>query len=233
MDRICASDIESAYGRKKVLRQVTVAASAGQCVGIVGANGCGKSTLLGILAGMRPASGGTVYFDGIPVRGRQKAALFRRYTGYVPQEDNLIQELSVMDNLCLWHTDKERLLMELEQGFLHMLGLKDMCPVKVKKLSGGMKKRVSIGCAMAGSPPILLLDEPSAALDLPGRAEVKKYLTAYKKAGGTILLATHEESELDICDKIYALFDGVSREIDRMLRGEALVSEFKKGRHGI
>ena len=233
MDRICASDIESAYGRKRVLRQVTVTASAGQCVGIVGANGCGKSTLLGILAGMRRPSGGTVFFDGMPARGKQGAAMFRHYTGYVPQEGNLIPELSVMDNLCLWHMDKEKLLWELEQGFLHMLGLKEMCPVKVKKLSGGMKKRVSIGCAMAGNPPILLLDEPSAALDLPGRTEVKKYLEAYKSAGGTILLATHEESELDICEKVYALSGGISREIDRKLRGEALVSEFEKGRNGV
>ncbi len=233
MERICASGIESAYGRKKVLRQVTVSASAGQCVGIVGANGCGKSTLLGILAGMRKASGGTVFFDGTPARGRQGAALFRRFTGYVPQEGNLIPELSVMDNLCLWHTDKEQLIFELEHGFLHLLGLKEMCPVKVKKLSGGMKKRVSIGCAMAGNPPILLLDEPSAALDLPGRTEVKRYLETYKNAGGAILLATHEESELDVCDKVYALVDGKSREIDRKLRGEALVSEFKKRQNGI
>ncbi len=102
MERICASGIESAYGRKKVLNKVNLSADAGQCVGIVGANGCGKSTFLNILAGLRSADKGMIAFDGKPAQGKQGSRLFREYTGYVPQESNLIEELSVRDNLLLW-----------------------------------------------------------------------------------------------------------------------------------
>ena len=92
MERICATGIESAYGRKKVLKGVNLSAEAGQCVGIVGANGCGKSTLLNILAGLRRADRGMIAFDGAVAdciaekrQRRQKDGeqLFIRYTGYV------------------------------------------------------------------------------------------------------------------------------------------------------
>ncbi len=225
MERICASGIESAYGRKKVLNKVNLSADAGQCVGIVGANGCGKSTFLNILAGLRSADKGMIAFDGKPAQGKQGSRLFREYTGYVPQESNLIEELSVRDNLLLWYRDKAVLEWELQEGFLKLLGISEMCRIKAGNLSGGMKKRVSIGCALAGRPSVLLLDEPGAALDLPGKARVRKYLTMFKEMGGTVVVATHEESELDICDRIYALSGGECREIGRALRGEALMRQ--------
>lgn len=225
MERLQAVDITSSYGKKKVLCGVNITAGAGQCVGIVGTNGCGKSTLLNILAGLRKADGGEIYFDGNPARGRQ---IFISYAGYVPQESNLIPELSVMDNLRLWYEDAAALGQSLEQGFLRALGVDKMCKLKAGKLSGGMKKRVSIGCALAGNPPVLLLDEPDAALDLPGKAEIRKYLCMYKQMGGTVLLATHDEADLDLCDRVFALCGGVSRELDRTLRGEALLHQIKE-----
>ena len=234
MERICATGIESAYGRKKVLRGVNLAAKAGQCIGIVGANGCGKSTLLNILAGLRRADRGMIAFDGVVAdciaekgqrRQKEGEQLFIRYTGYVPQENTLIQELNVKDNLLLWYRDEEVLKRELAEGFLGMLGLSEICAKRAGKLSGGMKKKVSIGCALAGNPPVLLLDEPGAALDLPAKAKVREYLLYYKSRGGAVVLATHEETELDICDKLYALKEGYSREIDKSLRGDALLAE--------
>lgn len=225
MERIQAVDIASSYGRKKVLCGVNIAAGAGQCVGIVGTNGCGKSTLLNILAGLRKADRGDIYFDGNPAKGRQT---FIRYAGYVPQEGNLIAELSVMDNLRLWYQDARALKQSLEQGFLSVLGVDKMCRLKAGRLSGGMKKRVSIGCALAGNPPILILDEPDAALDLPGKADIRKYLCMYRQMGGTILLATHDEIDLELCDRVFALNRGVSKEIDRALRGEDLLNQIKE-----
>ena len=219
MERLLVSGLESAYGQKKVLCGVDMSAQAGQCIGIVGANGCGKSTLLHILSGQKRVDSGRVLFDGQPATNR----LFIQYTGYVPQECCLIEELSVQDNLLLWYEKKEALQYALEEGLLHRLGIESMLKMRVGRLSGGMKKKVSIACALAGNPPVLLLDEPGAALDLPGKMEVKEYLSHYKAVGGTIILATHEESELDICDKIYALYKGKSKEIDRSLRGEALI----------
>ena len=220
MERIQAVNITSAYGKKRVLCGVNLSAGAGQCVGIVGTNGCGKSTLLNILSGLRKVDEGEIYFDGIKVQGRKE---FVDHVGYVPQESNLIPELSVMDNLRLWYKDANALRQSMEQGFLKALGIDSMCRLKTGKLSGGMRKRVSIGCALSGNPPILILDEPDAALDLPGKAEIRKYLGMYKQMGGTILIATHDEADLALCDRIYALNRGTSAEIDRSLRGEALL----------
>ena len=71
-----------------------------------------------------------------------------------------------------------------------------------------MKKRLSIGCSIAKNPEILLLDEPSAALDLIAKENIASYLRAFKEKGGTLLLTTHDESELALCDQIYILKDG-------------------------
>lgn len=204
---------------------MSITADAGQCVGIVGTNGCGKSTLLNILSGLRKADEGDIYFDGTRAQGRQP---FVRFVGYVPQESNLIPELCVMDNLRLWYQDAGMLQQSLEQGFLRVLGVDRMCRMRAGKLSGGMKKRVSIGCALAGNPPVLILDEPDAALDLPGKADIRRYLGMYKQMGGTILLATHDEIDLELCDRVYALNRGRSKEIDRALRGEELLNEIKE-----
>lgn len=225
MERLQAVNIASSYGRKKVLCDVSITADAGQCVGIVGTNGCGKSTLLNILSGLRKADEGDIYFDGTRAQGRQP---FVRFVGYVPQENNLIPELCVMDNLRLWYQDAGMLQQSLEQGFLRVLGVDRMCRMRAGKLSGGMKKRVSIGCALAGNPPVLILDEPDAALDLPGKADIRRYLGMYKQMGGTILLATHDEIDLELCDRVYALNRGRSKEIDRALRGEELLNEIKE-----
>lgn len=219
MERVAAKNIFSSYGKKQVLKGVSFFVDAGECVGIVGENGCGKSTLFNILAGLKKADSGEISFD----TGKSPA----KCVGYVPQEGSLMNELSVLDNLSLWYRDKAELRRSLQEGFLKELGVDEMCRMRVGKLSGGMKKRVSIGCALAGNPPILILDEPDAALDLVGKAEIRGYLSEYKKRGGTILLATHEESDLALCDRVYALHNGKSREIDRALRGEALIKEMK------
>lgn len=228
MERLQAVNIVSSYGRKRVLSDVNITAKTGQCVGVVGTNGCGKSTLFNILSGLRKADSGEIFFDGQRAAGRGGGQLFKAYVGYVPQENNLIPELCVLDNLRLWYRDAKVLKQELEQGFLHELGIDQMCHLKAARLSGGMKKRVSIGCALAGNPPILILDEPDAALDLPGKADIRKYLNMYRQLGGTIILATHDEIDLDLCDKVYALKRGVSREINKTLRGEALLYQISK-----
>ena len=223
MERVVADGIVSAYGRRVVLNGVSLSAGAGQCVGIVGANGCGKSTLLNILSGLRDADRGEIFFDG----ARADRRTYKSYTGYVPQESNLISELSVKDNLLIWYRDRRSLEHEINEGFLKTLGIDKMCRMKAGRLSGGMKKRVSIACAMAGKPPVLILDEPDAALDLPAKADIRGWLSGYRQSGGTILIATHEESDLDICDRIYALKGGGCREIDASLRGEKLLYEIQ------
>lgn len=239
---ITVTDITSAYGRKQILKGASFTANRGECVGIVGANGCGKSTLLSVLAGtLKPKSGEVLYYGrtawsdsngaGREARGRVSGMrggreVIRQMTGYVPQENPLIPELTVYDNLRLWYPDKKKLEQELAQGFLSLLGIGEYRNRQVSKLSGGMKKRVSIGIAMAGMPPILLLDEPSAALDLICKEDIRKYLQAYLARKGTVVITTHEESELDLCHKLYVMKDGRLWQADRQLRGEALVRMF-------
>ena len=123
MERILVSDIVSSYGRRKVLNGVNICAHQGQCVGIVGANGCGKSTFFNILAGLRKADSGEIFFDGQKADKKNCKKLFNTYTGYVPQENNLIPELTVKDNLMIWYKDKVLLENELKNGFLQQFGI--------------------------------------------------------------------------------------------------------------
>ncbi len=224
MERFSTKGIQSSYGRKQVLKDITISGNPGECICIVGENGCGKSTLLNILAGLKKADGGIICFEGKEARD---AKTFRDILGYVPQDNNLIPELSVRDNLLLWYPGKNELVKALSEGILHKLGIEDFLYKKVSKLSGGMKKKVSIACALAGEPKILLLDEPGAALDLPGKEELRHYLLAYKQIGGTIILATHEEADLSVCDRIYALKGGTAVPLDPQLRGTALMQCIK------
>lgn len=222
MNLITASHIQSAYGKKHVLTDVNVEIGQGSCVGIIGANGCGKSTLLAILAGMRTPAGGSIFYCGREVSGKADRKNYRRVVGYVPQSSILIPELTVWDNLLLWYVDKKRLRQELETGFLGELGLGEMCKMKVRQLSGGMEKRLSIGAALAGRPGTLILDEPSAALDMPGKRDVRMYLEKFRQQGGTVIFTTHEESELELCDRLYVLAGGECREADPQGKGVML-----------
>ena len=199
------SHICKSYRRHQVLRDISFAAHSGQCIGILGANGSGKSTLLSILAGIQSPDSGSFTIDGMDMFADKTARA--SLVGYVPQGTPLLEELSARDNLRLWY-DKETLQTELERGILAMLGIPEFLNKPVKKLSGGMKKRLSIGCAMAGRPPVVLLDEPTAALDLACKQAISAYLQTYKRSGGILLLTTHEESELALCDAWYIIKDG-------------------------
>ena len=224
MKMIEIENLISAYGRKKVLQGVTFSCERGECIGIIGPNGCGKSTLLSTMAGvLRPLSGTIRYYGKDALQNR---VVFQKMTGYVPQENPLMPELSVYDNLRLWYPDKAELEKELEEGFLQILGIPEFVGKNVSKLSGGMKKRVSIGIALSGMPPVLILDEPSAALDLVCKEDIKRYLQIYLERKGTVVITTHEESELSLCSSLYVMKDGKLVQVDKSLRGSALTAQF-------
>ncbi|MBO5891634.1 MAG: ABC transporter ATP-binding protein [Oscillospiraceae bacterium] len=198
--------IAKKFKRKQVLRDICLEARSGTCIGILGANGCGKSTLLSILAGIQSCNGGSFLCDGVDLlKDNKKRA---ELVGYVPQGTPLIEELTAKDNLLLWY-DKKTMKEQLSDGVLALLGIGEFLSVPVSKMSGGMKKRLSIGCAMAKEPPILLLDEPTAALDLSCKQSIASYLRHYKQSGGLLLLTTHDVLELDLCDAWYIIRDGV------------------------
>ncbi len=200
-------DIQKSYGRKTVLRGVSFGAERGEAVGIVGANGSGKSTLLRVLAGVLKPRSGEFLWEGVDLL-RSRAAL-ERTVAYVPQGTPLIDELSALDNLRLWY-DAQALRSSLAQGMLRELGIPEFLKTPAAKLSGGMRKRLSIGCAIARDPQILLLDEPTAALDLAARERLLDYFSSFRARGGLILLATHDLRELETCSRCYMLRGGVA-----------------------
>ena len=94
------------------------------------------------------------------------------------------------------------------------MGLGNYYNVTVSKLSGGLKKRLSIACAICSDPAVLIMDEPGAALDINGKRDIWQYMNDYKNNGGTIILASHEESELKLCDRLYIMKNGKLYETD-------------------
>lgn len=224
MDNIIlkVENIRKSYGRHKVLKGAGFACRAGQCIGIAGANGSGKSTLLSVIAGIQKPDEGTVTAYGVDLQ--KNKSYISRCIGYVPQENPLIEDLSVMDNLKLWYCDSPwDLKTELESGFLKKLGINEYQKKAVRKLSGGMKKRVSIAIAVHNKPGILLLDEPGASLDLLAKKIIRDYLKWYISTGGTVIIVTHDNEELDMCDALYVVSEGRLIETDRSLRGEELL----------
>ena len=215
--------IRKNYGKKAVLKDVSLTVEGGKCVGILGGNGCGKSTLLSILAGVQPADGGAfVYKDkDLFSYPRQRAQL----VGYVPQGTPLIEELTAKDNLSLW-CSKERMQAELDHGVFKLLGIDEFLKVPVSKMSGGMKKRLSIGCSIAHDPPVLLLDEAMAALDISCKQKIFDYIGMHKQRGGIVMLVTHDVMELELCDEWYILKDGVVHPFNYTGDTAALVRSF-------
>ena len=205
MATITIQNIRKGYRNKPVLQDVSFAAKSGDCVGVLGGNGTGKSTLLRTLAGVIRADGGQFLwneFDLLRDEARRSA-----FVGYVPQGTPLLQELTAKDNLRLWY-DGAALEQSLDSGVLKLLGVDQFLKTPVCKMSGGMKKRLSIGCAVAHDPRILLLDEPSAALDLVCRERILDYLEAFRKRGGIVILSSHDVQEIGVCSARYLLRGG-------------------------
>lgn len=204
---ITVSNIAKSYGKKKILQDVSLTAAAGEMLVIVGRNGCGKSTLLKILAGaITPDSGELNYFGQNPLKDKR---VFRERCGYVPQENPLMEELSVIDNLRLWGYDRRH----PDNVLLEQFELSDILKTKVSKLSGGMKRRVSLACGVIEHPNVLILDEPTAALDIYYRDEMLQWLKKYQSNSGIVIMTTHEESEIMDADRCYLMNNGELIEI--------------------
>lgn len=216
------SNIRKKYGRRTILANISFNVEQGDCVAIVGANGCGKSTLLGILSGAHKPDEGRITCFGKDLTRESK--FFSQKIGYVPQENPLMDKLSVYDNLRFWYCDsKKDLKKDLESGIPAMFGLDFYRDYSVDKLSGGMKKRLSIACALAKDPPVLILDEPGASLDIICKEDIKNYLKSYLSSGGTVIITSHEDAELSICNRMFLLQNGVLAELPDKPVGGALM----------
>ncbi len=224
---LTAEGIYKRYGRREVLKGLDLSVAPGTCAGIIGGNGCGKTTLLSILAGTSKANKGRVCLDNKTLRRNSKA--YGEAVAYVPQENPLIGELTVRDNLLLWYKgDKKAMTEDLETGAAALLGVKPMLMRTVDKLSGGMKKRISIACALAGHGRYLILDEPGAALDMECKADIRRYLKTYMASGGAVILTSHEIAELSVCTRLYVLRNGRLEEINNHLSEQEFIRLMQK-----
>lgn len=216
-------NINKNFGTHEVLKDVNFTVAPGDCIGIIGANGSGKTTLLSIICGLQTSKSGKIIVDGKDITSSKNIT---SYISYVPQENPLIEELSAMDNLRLWYrgsrTDLEK---ELKEGILNVLGIDKYIHKTVSKMSGGMKKRLSIGIALLEKPSLLIMDEPSAALDISGKYEIKEYMKYFtEKLNGSIIVVSHDQNELSICNKLLLLKDGHISEISNSLSDAELIN---------
>lgn len=211
------NEIYKEYKRKKVLQGASLRVEPGSCVGIVGGNGSGKTTLLSILAGALKADAGSIVYNGREVTADR--SFYSAGVAYVPQENPIIEELTVKDNLRLWYRGR------IPEPFT-MLGLQEVMRMPAGKLSGGMKKRLSIACALSNQAPVLILDEPGAALDLACKADIQEYLRGYRDRGGIVILTSHEMEELVLCDRMYVLRHGKADEIKTGLSAKELIASW-------
>ncbi len=217
--------IAKKYGKKQILTDISFQAEKGKCIGIIGANGCGKSTLFRILAGAEKADGGSVFVNGKKlVFGKENLS---GYIGYVPQENALMEELSVKDNIELFAAlGKTKADKEYIEALCIQFSITDFIREKIGKLSGGMKKRVSIVCALINRPQILIMDEPSAALDLVFKEELKECIRAFTANGGTVLLSSHDKGEIESCDELYVIQNGTIVPVDKSLSVEEMTMKY-------
>lgn len=202
--KLIVKHISKAYSKKKVLRDISFEAKDGQCIGFTGPNGCGKTTFLSILAGVEKEDSGTITLDGKPI-GRSN--FVRSKVGYLPQINPLPDNLKVCECLKLWCDDKATY-----DDLLKKYSLEDIEKKKISKLSGGMKRRVALCCVLATHPDILIMDEPTAALDIHYKRMIHKDMKAFTDKGGILIIVTHEREEMELCDICYAIVKGCNEE---------------------
>ena len=193
---IAAHDLVKRYGERVALRGVSLSAGPGELMAVIGPNGAGKTTLLSILAGIQQ-----------PDEGRVEAA---SQIGWVPQQAALYSKLTVRENLTLFARLERCVDLDATVGrMLDLTGLGDRSGDLVGTLSGGNRQRVNIAIGLLAAPEVLLLDEPSSALDPRQRERLWEFILRLAGEGTTVLYATHHIQEADrYADRLIVLADG-------------------------
>jgi len=195
-----------------VLRGVNLDVTAGERVALTGESGSGKSTLLHLIAGLDSADAGDIRLNDAHITDLNdagRAALRRDRLGLVFQQFNLIPSLSVADNLAFQARIAGRHDAAWHAELIERLGLGGLLKRYPEQLSGGQQQRVAIARALAGSPQVLLADEPTGQLDSETGKQIMRLLrTVVQSEGVTALVATHDPGLIDIADSVLELEDG-------------------------
>jgi len=192
------------FGQIDALRNVALAVPVGQTYGLLGPNGSGKTTLIRLVAGLLRATTGRLTVLGEPMPSRRILSDI----GYMPQTPALYLELTVRENLLFFAriygaADRARL-----EEVLELAGLGERADSLVYTLSGGMRQRTSLACALVHRPRLLLLDEPTVGVDPPLRVAFWQYFRRLNHEGVTILVSSHVMDEAERCDRLVLLRDG-------------------------
>jgi ABC-2 type transport system ATP-binding protein len=198
---IAVNNLVFKYGGLKVIDDMSMEIQAGTSYGLLGPNGAGKTTLIRLMVGLlKPASG------SVKCLGKAPSPANARLTGYMPQLPALYSELSVEQNIDFFariyglKDSKER-----SQRVDEVIKLVDLWPrrkTQIMKLSGGMKQRVSLGCAIVHQPPLIFLDEPTVGLDPELRVHFWEYFESLTRSGSTLIISSHTFDDAAHCQRL-------------------------------
>ncbi|MDB9476120.1 DevA family ABC transporter ATP-binding protein [Dolichospermum circinale] len=217
---ITIKNINHYYGkgslRKQILFDINLEIYAGEIVIMTGPSGSGKTTLLSLIGGLRSVQEGSLKFLGEELCGasQRKLVKMRRHIGYIFQAHNLLGFLTARQNVQmaveLNHSISQSAAISQSETMLKSVGLQERINYYPDNLSGGQKQRIAIARALVNHPPLVLADEPTAALDKQSGRDVVEIMQRLAKDQGTaILLVTHDNRILDIADRIVEMEDGL------------------------
>jgi ABC-2 type transport system ATP-binding protein len=201
------SALRKRFGAREVLQGLELTVEPGEIVGLLGPNGCGKSTTLNIVCGLLQSDAGQVRLAGQPVSSRTAALI-----GYCPQDSALYRDLLPAENLDFFArlyglpaAQRRRRVDEL----MHSFGLQPHAATRAGRLSSGWQQRLSLAVALVHAPRLLVLDEPSAAVDVAARQDLWALIDGLRGGGTTILLTTHQLPEAErLCSRVALMHSG-------------------------
>ena len=206
MDAVVVEHLAKAYGRVQALNDLSFGVKQGELYGIIGPDGAGKTTLFRILTTLMLADKGTARVAGMDVVADYRA--IRRIIGYMPGRFSLYQDLTVEENLqffaAVFHTTLKENYHLIEDIYRQIEPFKHRL---AGKLSGGMKQKLALSCALIHKPEVLFLDEPTTGVDPVSRKELWGMLLKLKRQGITIVVST-------LCDRIALIQDGRFLKVD-------------------
>jgi len=228
MSLLAVRGLSKTFGTIRAVEAVSFAVQPGELYGLLGPNGAGKTTTISIIAGLLKPDAGEVSVAGAPFWSDPQRA--KRIMGVVPQELAIYEELTGRENLEFWGRMAGLSTGEAKTRaaeLLQALSLADRAKDAVKKYSGGMKRRINLGCALLHRPQLLLLDEPTVGIDPQARLNILEFIRGLRSSGTAILYTTHylEEAEA-LCDRIgiidhgKLLAEGTLKELQDRLGGD-------------
>lgn len=205
-----AQGISKKFGARQVVNELSLEIAPGEIVGLVGSNGSGKTTSLRILAGLLKADAGHATVLGFDLL--HEAAQIRRRVGYLSQRDSLYGSLSVRENLSFRAEafglgNRARVV----EAAIEQFGLQPFASQRADRLSGGWARTLQLAVALLHGPKVVMLDEPTAGLDLAARQIVWRHLTRFASERRALLLSTHDLLDASRCSRIALLSHGQIR----------------------